>query len=40
MNEWFMLDCEDVIKFREHCQFFEETARILQDNPFSKKILK
>lgn len=39
-NEWFNLDVEDVVKFREHCKAFEDTASSLKDNPFSKKLLK
>ena len=39
-NEWFNLDVEDVVKFRDHCKAFEDTASSLKDNPFSKKLLK
>lgn len=40
LNEWFNLNVDDVIKFKEHCKFFEDTARTLEENPFAKKILK
>ena len=39
-NEWFNLNVDDVINFKEHCKFFEDTARTLEENPFAKKILK
>ena len=39
-NEWFNLNVEDVIKFKEYCMEFENTANTLKDNPFAKKILK
>lgn len=39
-NEWFTLDCEDIIHFKEHCKMFEDNARSLENNPFAKKILK
>ena len=39
-NEWFNLNHEDVLKFKEYCKFFESTAESLKDNPFSQKLLK
>lgn len=39
-NEWFILNCDDIMKFKEYCSLFEENAKSLKDNPFSKKILK
>ena len=39
-NEWFYLDCNDIINFKEDCKIFENNARMLEDNPFAKKILK
>lgn len=40
MNEWFNLDVEDLVNFKEHCRLFENNAKVLEDNPFAKKILK
>jgi hypothetical protein len=39
-NEWFTLGVDDIIKFKEYCRELENTANILKDNPFAKKILK
>jgi hypothetical protein len=39
-NEWFIMDIEDVNKFKEYCLKFEQTAKSLIDNPFSNKFLK
>ena len=39
-GEWFYLDIEDMINFKKYCKEFENTAISLQDNPFSKNILK
>lgn len=39
-NEWFYLESEDIINFKEDCKLFENNARILESNPFAKKILK
>ena len=39
-NEWFTLEVEDIVKFKEYCREFENTAIVLKDNPFAKKILK
>lgn len=39
-NEWFNLDYEDVADFKKYCQIIENNARVLEDNPFAKKILK
>jgi hypothetical protein len=39
-NEWFNLQTNDVIKFKEHCKEIENIAISLKDNPFAKKILK
>lgn len=39
-NEWFNLNVEDVVKFKEYCEEFEKIAESLKDNPFSKKLLK
>lgn len=39
-NEWFNLNVNDVIDFKQHCRMCEEQANALKDNPFAKKILK
>ena len=39
-NEWFELEIEDVGKFKEYCTLFEENAKALEDNSFTKNILK
>lgn len=39
-NEWFNLDIQDIVKFKEYCREIEETAEVLKENPFSKNILK
>lgn len=39
-NEWFNLDLEDVVKFKNYCNDIEKIAESLKDNPFSKKLLK
>jgi hypothetical protein len=40
VNEWFELSSEDVFNFKEYCQFYENNAKSLEDNPFMKKYLK
>lgn len=40
LNEWFLLDIHDVISFQEICREFENTIKILADNPFFSKDLK
>ena len=39
LNEWFELSTEDVIKFKEHCEFAEGIINTLKDNYFFKKKL-
>jgi hypothetical protein len=39
-NEWFILDINDIVDFKEYCKNIEEQAIALKDNPFAKKILK
>ncbi len=39
MNEWFMLDSNDVIHFVDNCRDIEETIEALKDNYFFKKKL-
>ena len=39
-NEWFKLECDDIVKFKQHCQEIELTVEELKDNPFAKQLLK
>lgn len=39
-NEWFNLDINDIVDFKEYCRAIEEQAYALENNPFAKKILK
>lgn len=39
-NEWFNLDINDIVDFKQHCKNIEETAEALKENPFSKGLLK
>lgn len=39
-NEWFTLECDDIVNFKKHCLEIEENAKSLIDNPFAKKLLK
>lgn len=39
-NEWFSLNIEDIVDFKEYCKKIEEQAYALENNPFAKKILK
>ena len=39
-NEWFCLECSDVVNFKKYCKEIEATAEALKDNPFSEKLLK
>lgn len=39
-NEWFELNEEDVLKFKDICLQIEENAKVLNDNPFTKNLLK
>lgn len=40
IGEWFELTSDEVLKFKEICQFFENNAKILEENAFAKNILK
>lgn len=40
LNEWFELDVNDVICFKEICKTLENTIKVLSDNPFFSKDLK
>ena len=40
LNEWFELDVNDVICFKEICKTLENTIKVLSDNPFFSKGLK
>lgn len=39
-NEWFTLEKDDVVNFKNTCISLEERANALKSNPFSEKILK
>ena len=36
LNEWYNLDVTDIKDFEEICNFYEDIARSMQDNPFFK----
>lgn len=36
LNEWYELDIEDIKRFEEYCKFYEDVAKVLQDNPYFK----
>lgn len=36
LNEWYGLELQDIIDFEKTCQYYEDIARQLQDNPFFK----
>ena len=40
LNEWFELDVNDVVHFKEICKTLENTIKVLSDNPFFSKDLK
>lgn len=40
LNEWFKLDVNDVVRFKEICKTLENTIKVLADNPFFSKDLK
>lgn len=40
LNEWFDLSLEEVKDFSALCNHFEETIRVLSDNPFFAKNLR
>ena len=39
-NEWFLLENDDIFKFKDICFEIEKNVEPLKDNPFAKKILK
>jgi len=39
LNEWFELNHDDVVKFKEHCKSIEEIIESLKDNYYFKKKL-
>lgn len=39
-SEWFNLDIDDIVDFKEYCKKIEEQANALENNPFAKNILK
>lgn len=40
LNEWFELDVNDVVGFRDTCDTLNSNIKILADNPFFSKDLK
>lgn len=40
LNEWFELEVNDVVRFKEICKTLENTIKVLSDNPFFSKDLK
>lgn len=40
LNEWFILEHNDVMNFKQHCLEIENTVEALKDNPFAKNLLK
>lgn len=36
LNEWYQLDLEEVLAFKQTCKEYEEIAESLKDNPFFK----
>ena len=40
LNEWFNLECSDVVHFKDTCKEIEKTIECLLDNPFFNKNLK
>ena len=40
LNEWFILNKNDVFNFKKNCHLVEENIKVLQDNPFLEKMLK
>ena len=40
INEWFILNDNDVLNFKKNCISIEENAKILENNPFAVKMLK
>lgn len=39
LNEWFELQHEDVVKFKEHCESVEEAINALKDNYYFRNKL-
>ena len=37
LNEWFELDFDSVMNFKDDCIFFEKLAETMKDNPFFGK---
>lgn len=36
INEWYELSLEDIVDFENTCNFYEDIAKAMQDNPFFK----
>lgn len=39
-NEWFTLEHNDIVNFKQYCEEIEIQANALKDNPFGVKLLK
>jgi hypothetical protein len=40
LNEWFVLNDNDVLNFNKYCRIIEDNVRALEHNPFAIKLLK
>ena len=40
LNEWYELDNNDIINFKDYCKLFEINAESLKNNHFANKFLK
>lgn len=40
IGEWFELTPDEVLNFKNNCVFFENNAKVLEENAFAKNILK
>ena len=40
LGEWFRLDINDIVSFKETCKEFEQLIEIMKDNPFFTKNLR
>ena len=39
-GEWFRLDINDIVSFKETCKEFEQVIEVMKDNPFFAKNLR
>lgn len=40
LNEWFKLDLQDTINFKNTCDMLVERIRVMEDNPFFMKNIR